>query len=589
MALSGASGGGGSASAVRAGGAFVELFTKNKALEAGLSSARRRVAQFASEANKLTGAGLGGLMDAAGGLARGGLVGVGAGTLAAGLTASAVAAGVLAKSVSSLSDTARVGEVATAFGVTAEKMSGLLGVMEAAGSGAKESIESLTQFGTAISDAVEGKGGNAAELFQILGRSAEEFARADIVSNVYGLFAAIERVNDPLQKMRALSLAFGTDGMKLLLPMLNRTNAELQRQAGLYQQTTAEVKQATAASYAMTASGAAVERAWRAVASALAPTVQAGAEWLTRAAAAVTQFVPQLKQMAQGAAEQAANWAQAQIEIAGFGRTLNTLKDVWGGVADAVAGRDLQLAAQVAFKGIEVEWQRTVNTMRATFAKFWEKGGYFDQFRKGWVDAMAAVDAGGNAAARTGLKWLTEPLNAVQGWIDKQLGNVEPGAGRKNTRLVYDPKTGWQPAAGPFEAMGRELNQSLKDNDAALEKGNAELRRLSDELAALRAQAAARAANPLAPPGGPMGPPRPALSPSAVGAMAAASQFSAGGARGLFLGGSSGAAAALGPVATFASKTLEVEKRQLQEQERLNRQTEDLRRMLDRKLSPLFS
>lgn len=532
------------------------------------------MAQFAGEANRLVGAGLGGLLDAAGGLARGGLVGVGAGTLAAGLTASAVAAGVLAKSVSSLSDTARIGEVATAFGVTAERMSGLLGVMEAAGSGAKESIESLTQFGTAISDAAAGKGGDAAELFTIIGRSAREFAGADVVTNVYGLFAAIERVNDPLQKMRALSLAFGTDGMKLLLPMLNRTNAELQRQAGLYRQTGAEVRAAAVATQAVTAAGAAVERAWRAVASALAPTVQAGADWLTRAAAAVTQFVPQLKQMAQGAAEQAANWAQAQIEAAGFGRTLNTLKDVWGGVADAITGRDLQLAAQVAFKGIEVEWQRTVNTMRATFAKFWEKGGYFDQFRTGWTATMTGAENAFNASAK-----------GVWGWIKSQFG----GGSGKNTQLVYDPKTGWQPAAGPFEAMGRELDQSLRENDAAMEKGNAELRRLSDELAALRAQAAARAANPLAPPGGPMGPPRPALSPSAVGAMAAASQFTAGGARGLFLGGSSGAAAALGPVATFAGKTLEVEKRQLLEQERLNRQTEDLRRMLDRKLSPLFS
>lgn len=264
MALSGASGGGGSSGAVRAGGAYVELGTKDDKLQSGLKKGARDVAAWTAATAVATGA-------------------------------------VLAKATDTLGDLSRIGEIAQATGTPVEKLSGLFGVMEASGQGIKESIESVSQFGTAINDAIQGKGENAAELFKILGASAQDFKQVDIAEGVFRLFEGLEKVQDPLEKTRALSLAFGTDGMKLLLPMLNRSGAELRQQAQLYAVTAEQVQSARQATLAYAGASAAVSRAWRAVSVAVAPTVtaiangvEAAVGWTARLASAASALGPQL-------------------------------------------------------------------------------------------------------------------------------------------------------------------------------------------------------------------------------------------------------------------------------------------------------
>lgn len=302
MALSGGDGGGGSAGAVRAGAAYVELGTRDAKLVAGLKKGAADVAKWAAGA------------------------------------AVAVVAG-LAKSVSTLGDLSRVGEVAQAFNTPVEKLSGLFGVMERSGSGIRESIESISQFQSAITNAVSGKGGEAAELFTILGRSADEFRGMDAAESVFQLFDALQRVNDPAQKFRALAIATGEDGMKTLIPMLNLSNDQLRQQAQMYATSAAEVESARQATLAYAGASAAVNRAWRSVAAALSPAI-------TGIANAVEEAVGWTRQMARVGQEvgavSAEGWTLTAQSVEAYTRQLvnvGLIEDVAragvAGVADA--------------------------------------------------------------------------------------------------------------------------------------------------------------------------------------------------------------------------------------------------------------
>lgn len=338
------SGGGGSnAGAVRAGGAFVELFTRDNMLYRGLDAARKKVAATAAEIARATA--------------------VAAGTLA---TTTAAA---LAKSAGTLSEVARVGEIAKATGAPVASMSGLLGVMEQAGSGIKESIESITQFGTAITNAVEGKGEQAQELFAMLNRSAAEFKGVDISEGVFRLFEAIEQVNDPLAKMRALSLAFGTDGMKLLVPMLNKSSAELRQQAGLYAMTAGDVEQARQSTAAYAAASAAVSRAWRAVAVTLGPAITAVAGAVETVAGGIGRFVNANKDALSIGLKTAAFMATLELRAAGLGPTIDSLTGAWASFSQSLAAGDLSSAAAVAMAALDVEFSRGLDAMAQTAEK----------------------------------------------------------------------------------------------------------------------------------------------------------------------------------------------------------------------------
>jgi len=285
VALSGGDGGGGSAGAVRAGAAYVELGTRDAGLTAGLKKGAADLAKWAAGAGVAAGA-------------------------------------VLARSAATLGDIARIGETAQAFGTPVEKLSGLFGVMERNGSGVRESIESISQFGSAITNAVQGKGEEAQELFRILNVGAAEFAQLDAGDRIFKLFDALQAVNDPAQKFRALALATGEDGMKTLIPMLNLSSAELRRQAQLYAVSAADVEQARQATLAYAGASAAVSRAWRSVAVAVAPTVTAIANWVesavnwtTRLASAAAVLGPQLGEPFNFAAQSVQFFAQQVLKL----------------------------------------------------------------------------------------------------------------------------------------------------------------------------------------------------------------------------------------------------------------------------------
>lgn len=408
-------GGGGGSGAVRAGAAFVELYTNDSKLVAGLKGAQNRVSGYAKAVAAL-----------------------GAGA----------ALGALGKqTIDFAKDTAYVGDVAKALATPVEKLTGLFGVMTAAGSGLRESIESITQFGTTINNAIKGDG-EAAEAFRLLNRSAAEFKRMDAAEAFYQLFASLERVKDPLEKTKILGLAFGTDGMKLLLPMLNKTSDELRTQAALYAMTAADVETARKASVAYAEASAKVSRAWEQVMVAVSPVVEAFARVVTVAAEAAAGFAKNNRWLtvglvavagaavavvgalagigavfglvAIGAAKVAAlfvfvkgaaavvaaglltPWGlfAAAVVAAGvavvsfsglFDGALAAAGVAWGGIVAAVGKGDLSLAFKIAVAGIKAAWASLMDEMQGLWTSF--KGFFVDGFHDATTQiALAFVD-----------------------------------------------------------------------------------------------------------------------------------------------------------------------------------------------------
>ena len=153
----------------------------------------------------------------------------------AGITASIAAIGTgivgISKALDKIKDMNRIQQVATGLGITAERASGLLGVMEAMGSGWKESVESLVQFSEKVDDAIANTESVGGKLFALLKEDPRAFKSLDIEQRFWRLHTAIMKINDPLERMRALGFAFGTDGLKLMVPMLGKSTEELKNMA----------------------------------------------------------------------------------------------------------------------------------------------------------------------------------------------------------------------------------------------------------------------------------------------------------------------------------------------------------------------
>ena len=420
MALSGASGGGGSSGAVRAGGAYVELGAKDDKLKSGLARGARDVAAWTAATAAVTGA-------------------------------------VLAKATDTLGDLARVGEIAQATGAPVEKLSGLFGVMEASGQGIKESIEAVSQFGTAINDAIQGKGENAAELFKILGATAQDFKQVDIAEGIFRLFDGLEKVQDPLDKTRALSLAFGTDGMKLLLPMLNRSGAELRQQAQMYAVTAEQVQSARQATLAYAGATAAVSRAWRSVAAALSPTI-------TGIANAVEDAVGWTRQMARAGQEvgavSAEGWTLVAQSVEAYTRQL-----VKVGLIEDVARAGVAGVADAFTKGLTAAGL-TVNGFADDVLKTFEKvaAGIVLSINSAFQTVAKSVAGLALLAGRSGFTQLQANLNAVSGAFSvagPQAGNAA-GIGLDSVRAGFGQfKLGGGLAADILGAGAGELRRRL--------------------------------------------------------------------------------------------------------------------------------
>lgn len=187
MALSGGDGGGGSSGAVRAGGAYVELGTKDDKLLAGLAAGKRSVAAWAASAAS-----------------------VAAGALGAG-TAAAVA---LAGGLKAVADRYElVGTLSKRFGDSPENFSRLAGAAELAGVSLDDFAGVLENLPERIEDAALG-GGEASEVFKRMGLDARAFMQVPLADRFALLADGLAQMND-VARTATLGRLFSDQGQKL--------------------------------------------------------------------------------------------------------------------------------------------------------------------------------------------------------------------------------------------------------------------------------------------------------------------------------------------------------------------------------------
>lgn len=253
MALGGASGGG-NARGVRAGAAFVELGVKDK-----ITQALRGIgAKFLSFGKLIATGGAAGAAAAAGG-------------------------GLLAAAVPELQELAKLNAAGKALGSTGAGISGLFGALKAVGGDFKEDLEGITQFISTLDEAVQGKDGNAAKLFEGMTISAQELMGLPIEEKFLRIHDEIRKLPQEQQAVR-LGLVGGTDSMKKWIEVLSVSNEELRAQVDLHHMEQDQLDKATAANKAYQKATAMIGRVWSQIAIAVAPAIEQIAnktsEWL---------------------------------------------------------------------------------------------------------------------------------------------------------------------------------------------------------------------------------------------------------------------------------------------------------------------
>lgn len=184
---------GGSAGAIRAGRAYVELFAKGDKLAAGLAEASQKLQNFGSAVRNM-----GGRLMAAGG------------AITAPLTAAAVAYAKMGEELGNLSD-------ATGLGI--EDLSRLKFVAESSGIGIDALASSVAKMQKTTFLAATGNKA-AAQSFKALGLDAKRFVDLDPMQQIAEIADKIGGIENPAIRSAMAMKIFGKTGTSLL-PVLN--------------------------------------------------------------------------------------------------------------------------------------------------------------------------------------------------------------------------------------------------------------------------------------------------------------------------------------------------------------------------------
>lgn len=262
-----------SASDVRAGGSFYELYARDN-LTGVLSRAKAGAMAFASAMGRV-GQTVGRVGAAIGG---------------------AGAAGVAAfkPAFDAIGESGRLADTADAFGLTAEKASRLFGIMQSGGSDLRDATEGVVTFNQRIADALAGTGEEASQLFRDLGKSADSFF-GDSADKFFGLIDALRAVPDPAKRVQLLLKAVGEDTGKHLIPLLSMSADQVRELGDAFQQSGADLQASREATRAYAAATAQIGRVWREVAAAIAPALTTAATLVQRAVKPVVEWVRENK------------------------------------------------------------------------------------------------------------------------------------------------------------------------------------------------------------------------------------------------------------------------------------------------------
>lgn len=378
MALGGGNSGG-SASGIKAGSAYVTLGLKNF-LPQDLLKAQQSFGKFGDAIGKMGRA-----------MALGG---------AAALTP-------LVGAMSTLNDVAKQGSIANALGLTSEQFTGMAGAAKAVGNNTREFIESLVTLGKLGTDAVGNIGTVAAPAFKTLGLNAEEFIKLRTDEQFFQMFAAIKKVEDPLARVRMLMLAFGEDGGKLLLPLLDKSNEELRKFAAGFAVSSDDMVKAQQAALSYTAATSALGKAWRSVSIAAAPIVKAIADGFAQAAGPLSGFINSNREIVVGLGLAAGGITAVGVGLMVLGPAIKALTASWGLFTGAVvagkaviAGTFAVLASPIlvlpaALAGAGAAWLAFTTDGNSAVGKFVSSiTSAFGDITKAWKITVAAVNSG---------------------------------------------------------------------------------------------------------------------------------------------------------------------------------------------------
>jgi hypothetical protein len=262
MALGSGGAGGGNARGIRAGGAHVEIGIKDK-FTASLKGIKNQLTRF--------GAGL--------------AVGAGAGVAGVG------------SMVPVIQEMGKLNSAGKALGTTGAGISGLFGALGSLGGDFKEDLEGITQFVSVLDEAVQGKDGNAAKLFEGLSISAKDLMGLPIEEKFLKMHEAIRKLPQEQQAVR-LGLIGGTDSMKKWIEVLALSNPELREMVDLHRMSQEDLDKATVANKAYQKATATVGRVWKQLAVAVAPAI----EWI---ATKTSEWLAPLKNLG--------NWWDIQV------------------------------------------------------------------------------------------------------------------------------------------------------------------------------------------------------------------------------------------------------------------------------------
>ena len=429
-------GGGGQSGAVRAGGAFVEIFVKDN-ITKHLDRIAARFKKFGATLAKIGGVGIGlgaGLLGPLAGLFKGGL------DFAGDLQDLQDEFGLSAESVSKLGTAFKV------LGVEAEPV--LKGLSEANKTGLP-----LDQFALAFADelaniddgserfqrAVEVLGKAGGKFARIAGDLREEMGRSGIIDQT-----TLDNADNFGKSIERIKLAAVT----ALLPFAQYAAKAAEAIAGLVSRNQQLFRVLAAVGAGLVAGGIAFVAVGAAAAAFghILSTVGVAFAFMVSPAGIL---VLKLAMIAAGFA--AAGYALYRFgglgreTLAGmaerwgdtFGRILTAAKTTFDGISDALMGGDFQLAWEIAKAGVEVIWENLWAQLKFTWQKF--KQGFVD----GWADlgdgvalvfndAIAGVKTAFtdfeafvfrimNGILRTVIKTVTSMMEFIDHWFLKPL------------------------------------------------------------------------------------------------------------------------------------------------------------------------
>lgn len=398
MAGLNSAGGGGGSGAIRAGRAFVELFAEDNKVYRALDKLKSRFQKFGGFVAKI-------------------------GAVTGGVGASVLAG--FKPALDALNETARIGDAAEAFGLTAESASRLFGIMAAGGSDVRDATEGLVTLNDRVADAIAGTGKEAADLFDGLNVSATEFESLDSAGRFYKLIASLKAVPDPAKRVQLLLKAVGEDTGKNLIPLLSMTSDEMAQLGDQFQRSAEDMKAARDAARAQKLAIAQLGAVLGQVAGAIAPVVKDVADGVGRVAKPVGEFVKNNRELVATVVTVAAALVAAGVAGAGLGLVVAGLGTVLGLAVGAVKllavglatlfspiGLVAALAAGVAYLGYVL----LTETDAGKEFVAWVKGGLvgaLDTAKLAWEGIAAAIQKGDFATAG---KIAVKGLEVV--WLD---------------------------------------------------------------------------------------------------------------------------------------------------------------------------